>query len=39
MNLLLASVVRFSAGLTFYRGSWNAHISRSVHLVVSRKIV
>jgi hypothetical protein len=39
MNLLLASVVLFSAGLTFYRGSWNALISRSALLVVSRKIV
>ena len=34
MNLLLASIVQFSAGLTFYRGSWYALRSRSANMDV-----
>jgi len=34
MNLLLASVVQFSAGLTFYRGSWYALKGRSANMDV-----
>jgi Cu+-exporting ATPase len=34
MNLALASIVQFSAGLTFYRGSWYALKSRSANMDV-----
>jgi P-type Cu+ transporter len=34
MNLLLASAVQFSAGLTFYRGSWYALKSRNANMDV-----
>jgi Cu+-exporting ATPase len=34
MNLLLATLVQFSAGLTFYRGSWFALKSRSANMDV-----
>ena len=34
MNLFLATVVQFSAGLTFYRGSWHALKNRSANMDV-----
>lgn len=34
MNLALASIVQFTAGLTFYRGSWYALKSRSANMDV-----
>ena len=34
MNLVLATVVQFTAGLTFYRGSWYALKSRSANMDV-----
>jgi len=34
LNLLLATVVQFSAGLTFYRGAWNALKNRSADMDV-----
>ena len=34
LNLLLASVVQFTAGLTFYRGSWYALKNRSANMDV-----
>ncbi len=32
LNLLLATVVQFTAGLTFYRGSWNALKNKSANM-------
>ena len=34
LNLLLATAVQFSAGLTFYRGAWNALKNRSADMDV-----
>jgi Cu+-exporting ATPase len=34
LNLLLATAVQFSAGLAFYRGSWNALKNRSANMDV-----
>ncbi|HXE96857.1 MAG TPA: heavy metal translocating P-type ATPase, partial [Dongiaceae bacterium] len=34
MNLILATIVQFTAGLTFYRGSWYALKSRSANMDV-----
>nr|HOP41153.1 heavy metal translocating P-type ATPase [Geobacteraceae bacterium] len=34
MSLLLATIVQFSAGLTFYRGAWFALINRSANMDV-----
>jgi Cu+-exporting ATPase len=34
LNLLLATVVQFSAGLTFYRGAWSALKNRSANMDV-----
>ncbi|QEM69333.1 heavy metal translocating P-type ATPase [Geobacter sp. FeAm09] len=34
LNLLLATAVQFSAGLTFYRGAWSALKSRSANMDV-----
>jgi Cu+-exporting ATPase len=34
MNLVLATIVQFTAGLTFYRGSWYALKSRSANMDV-----
>jgi Cu+-exporting ATPase len=34
MNLILASAIQFSAGLTFYRGAWYALKSRSANMDV-----
>jgi Cu+-exporting ATPase len=34
LNLLLATLVQFSAGLTFYRGSWSALKNRSANMDV-----
>lgn len=34
LNLLLATIVQFSAGLTFYRGSWYALKSKSANMDV-----
>ncbi|GFE60093.1 copper-translocating P-type ATPase [Geobacter sp. AOG2] len=34
LNLLLATAVQFSAGLTFYRGAWNALKNRSANMDV-----
>jgi Cu+-exporting ATPase len=34
LNLLLATIVQFSAGLTFYRGAWSALKNRSANMDV-----